>query len=234
MDEHYALLLDDEYLTGKALQDILKRYGIEALYVASPSEAMKLFLAQDFCLVIMDTHLKDANGIEVLKFMKDIKTTPVLVLSHMREEEVVHILLTGADACLAKPIDAELCAAQALSLVRLHEVARNPERYEKPFVLGADVTIKPDSRQAVIEGKALHLTNLEFDVLYYLANHRHMVIQYSQIYRQVWGPGPASMDAVRACIKELRKKILATKTQKIAIRNVRGIGYQFVYKESDF
>ena len=229
MDKQYALLVDNEFGTRNALQDILHRHGIETVCAISSSDALRLFMAREFCLVIMDIHTKDVNGIEMLRFMKDSKTTPILVLSHIQKDEVVHILHAGADACLAKPVDVDLCVAQALSLIRLHETARDPRCFGIPVEFGLEVKIDPASHKAFIGGEALELTNLEFDALYYLAVNSRLVIRYEQIYRQVWGPGPASMDAVKACIKELRKKILASETRTVTIRNVRGVGYQFVY-----
>ena len=106
-------------------------------------------------------------------------------MSYAKEDEVVHILHAEADTCLVKLVDVDLCVAQALSLVRLHETAHDLRYFGRPVEFGKDVKIDPASHQAFIGDKVLELTNLEFDVLYYLAENSRMVIRYDQIYRQV-------------------------------------------------
>lgn len=229
MEKHSVLILDRDCFAGCDLQNIFHKYGFEAWWTDSTSKALEIFTSRSLCLVIMDVHLGDVDGRNLIEMMKSTKNTPILVVSHFQEREMVHTLRAGVDVCLPKPVDRDICAAQAFSLMRLYETTRHPEDYGIPLSLGTDMTIDPTCHRAFADGRVLDLTRLEFKALYYLADNRHVLLRYDQIYSRIWGPGPVSMYAVRKCIKGLRKKLLHVRN--VSIRNVRGIGYQFIYEE---
>ncbi len=195
----------------------------------STERAMEILQAHEFRLVIMDVHLDATRGNMILQYIKQKKNIPVLVVSFLQKRELLETFYAGADVCLLKPVDVDICAAQALALVRLYDEVKLPESYDVSLAFGPDLRIDPIYHQVIANGRPLNLTCREFDVLYYLANHRQLAIRYEKIYQEMWGSGPPSIAAVRACINQLRKKLQGL--EKVSIRNVWGIGYQFVYED---
>ena len=227
MKKKRILFLDSDILSMKAICGILQSHGFDVICTVSTEQAMEIFQANEFCLVIMDVHLDATRGIMILQYIKQ-KNIPVLVASSLQKRELLEIYYAGADVCLLKPVDVDICAAQALALVRLYDALKMPETYGISLAFGKNFTIDPIYRQVIANGKPLDFTRREFNVLYYLANNRQLVIRYEKIYEEMWGSEPPSIAAVRACINQLRKKLQCI--ENVSIRNVWGIGYQFIYK----
>ena len=92
--------------------------------------------------------------------------------------------------------------------------------------------IDPLARQVLLNGKDLHLTRKEFDLLFCLASNPGQVFSREQLYSHVWGEHSVYNidEVVKAQIKTLRQKLSTTGNEYI--KNVWGIGYRF-YSEPD-
>lgn len=96
------------------------------------------------------------------------------------------------------------------------------------LTFGTDLVINPQSHQALLNGVNLQLTRIEFDLLYCLASHMGRVLSREQLYDLVWKEHSAYHvdEVVKAHIKALRRKL--EKSNVEYIKNVWGIGYQFL------
>ena len=90
------------------------------------------------------------------------------------------------------------------------------------------LTISAASRRVTRDGEEIFLTPKEFDLLYFLANHRGQVFTKEQIYRAVWDKDYLLDDSnIMAFIRKLRKKIEPAPDAPEYILTVWGIGYKF-------
>ena len=153
----------------------------------------------------------------------------MIISAPLADEELVPLYQAGATAYIEKPVNMEICTAQARALMELFDMAVPKEEWPYVLTFGPRLSIIPLWHQVRIDGQILKFTKQEFQVLYYLAKNRHRVLSLDEIYQEAWGtPSSHSNDeAVRSCIKLLRKKLSVT--DGIGIRNVHGIGYQFFY-----
>lgn len=76
-----VLIIDDDLNVCREIKYALQNATTDAYYACSVSDGIKRFMEQEYCLVIMDIALAEADGQELLKIMRYTKTTPVLVLS---------------------------------------------------------------------------------------------------------------------------------------------------------
>lgn len=84
------------------------------------------------------------------------------------------------------------------------------------------------SRQVVVDEKEIILTNLEFNLLFYLASQPGRVFTYQQIYEAVWNESYAyEKNNIMTHISHLRAKIESDPSHPRYIENVRGVGYRF-------
>ena len=191
----------------------------------SPSEAIDLFLHYDYSLILFDT---DTGGKEIIKPLRAITSVPIIALCGQNTpRERCAVLRNGASVCLGTPIDLEELTAQIKALLSLY----NSASVRKPIhtlAFGTDLVIDPDFRMTFFEGVPINLTRREFDLLFFLARNDKRVFTKQQQYEQVWGYEPriCADDAVRFCIKQLRKKL--GPTGRTFIQTVRGVGYRFM------
>lgn len=181
------------------------------------------------CLLMLDLQLPDMDRIDMIRLLSVAKHFPILALTDtLSSDEKVALLHAGVDAFLEKPIDAELCVAQANALVELYLKTDEHLRKHAPIVFGTSLVIAPRYRRVFADGKPLELTRREFDLLYYLAQHPGQVFTRTQLYEQVWGDfyELGGDETVKAHIKTLRKKLSVLDTN--LIENEWGVGYRFV------
>lgn len=224
-----VLIIDDDAKVCHQIKYSLQSPTTDVYYANSVSEGLKRFIEQEYCLVIMDIFLAEADGQELLKIMRNTKTIPILVLSSKPGQEAkLAAYQAGAHAYLEKPYELEECLAQAESLMDLYINLNAPKSRCYTLAFGMDLLIDPERRIVMLDGQELNLTRKEFDLLFCLASHAGQVLSKEQLYSLVWNNENAYDidEAVKSQIKTLRKKL--TSYNREYIKNVWGIGYRFV------
>ncbi|WP_433825368.1 winged helix-turn-helix domain-containing protein [Actinoplanes sp. CA-015351] len=94
---------------------------------------------------------------------------------------------------------------------------------EQPIAEGPEVRLLTGSRQALLDGAALPLTRLEFDLMLYLAERPRRVFSRAQLLAAVWGYERAGERTVDVHVRRLRLKLGASVP---AITTVYGVGYR--------
>ena len=128
---------------------------------------------------------------------------------------------------LQKTIPAEICAAQALALIRLRtEIDDWPKQC--PLIFGTELTIDPNCRIVKVNGEDLNITKKEFDLFLCLVRNKKQVLSVEQLYEEIWGdePDEKKLKTVKSHIYTLRKKL--SSTGKDYIQNSWGMGYRFI------
>lgn len=186
-------------------------------------------MRRQYCLVIMDSRLKNADSRNLLRVMRQSKAVPVLVFADgLPDEAEIEFFSLGATVCVSRPGELPRFIAQVQALIRLYMELDHPEKQGYGVSFGSELIISPAYRQVLLNGTYVKLTRKEFDVLYFLASHPGQVFTRGQIYNHVWhNDTDYNVDeSVKSCIKSLRKKLVSA--SKDYIQNVHGVGYRFV------
>ncbi|MBX9691525.1 MAG: response regulator transcription factor, partial [Cyanobacteria bacterium] len=147
--------------------------------------------------------LPDVSGIEVLKALRDMKrNTPVIMLTgktRIAEKELG--LDAGADDYLTKPFEINELGARIRALIRR---ASGSTSYTLTF---GNIKLDPKKQSVTQDGVNLSLAPGEFALLEYFMRHPGKVLSVDQLLNAVWtSDSEAGGDAIRSCIKRLRKK----------------------------
>lgn len=189
-------------------------------------DAIRSFAEKEFCMVIMDASVSEAEGLQVLKVLQTVKPVPMLFLSSNTDyTDRLGAFEAGASAYLGKPYSLEECVAQIKALLRLYEDLKFQRIKSGTLIHGENLIINPVKRTVVLKDKPVKLTRKEFDLLYLMASHPGQVFTREQLYQQIWNTDyPVSVDdSVKTHIKTLRKKL----SDIDCIQNVWGVGYCF-------
>lgn len=222
------LVVDNDLAICQAIQIGLQDDSTDIRCMASPAEALVSYMKQDYSLAILDVQLSDTDSVGMLRAMHSTKHTPILVLTDpLHPQEIVELLHAGADTCMEKPLNMEVCAAQANALIKLYVEADINHNQHKPVVHGSELVISPRYRQVMVDGRHLALTKKEFDILHCLASRPGQIFSCEQLYDHIWGDSSAVAvdDIVRSQIKRLRKKL--SQIGKDYIQTEWGVGYKF-------
>jgi DNA-binding response OmpR family regulator len=176
----------------------------------------------DADLVLLDLGLPDVDGLEVLRKLRRVATTPVIVLTARGDERsVVRGLHLGADDYLVKPVRlAEL-------LARIHAVTRRVAPQEETAVVRVrDLVIDLDARRVSTDdgsGGEIELTAKEFDILAVLARNHGVAVSRQRLLDEVWG------DAYLAVSRSLDVHLtgLRAKLRRPGlVATIRGFGFR--------
>jgi two-component system response regulator ResD len=222
------LVVDDEPTIRDVVSRYLERAGYRAEVAADGSEALSLAQTMDPDLVVLDVMLPAPNGLEVLRRLRATSpTSPAVILLTARGEESDRIsgLRLGADDYVVKPFSpAELVARVDAVLRRLDP---QPDEAAEPLRFGS-LEIDRSSRRVLVDGEEAALTQTEFDLLLFLAEHPSQVFSRDQLMESVWRyPFYTDTSTVTVHVRRLRAKIESDPTNPERIETVWGVGYRF-------
>jgi two-component system NtrC family sensor kinase len=149
-----VLIVDDSLTVRMDLAELLGAAGLSTVTCATGDEARKALAKDQFSLVILDVLLPDADGIELLKEIRETPSasaTAVMLLS--TEAEIRHRirgLATGADEYIGKPYEPSYVVARARELVRRGQTATAPVQ-ETVLVIDDSITFR-EALKEVLEG----------------------------------------------------------------------------------
>jgi two-component system KDP operon response regulator KdpE len=217
------LVIDDEPQITRVLRAALSAQGFDVRTANDPEEGLRTFADWPPDLVITDLMMPGLSGVEVTRAIRAHGPTPVLVLS-VREHErsKVEALDAGADDYVTKPFGIQ----ELLARVRAH-LRRAPERTTSAIETG-DFVVDTSAHSVTVQGKPIHLTPKEFDLLVHLARHAGKVITHRALLTSVWGAQSAHQpEYLRVFVGQLRKK-LEGETGKQYIQTEPWVGYRFM------
>src|SRR5208283_6146911 len=217
------LVIDDEPQITRVLRAALSAQGYDVRIANDPEEGLRVFRDWAPDLVITDLMMPGMSGGDVCRLIRTQSATPVLVLS-VREHErsKVEALDAGADDYVTKPFSIQ----ELLARVRAH-LRRSPERTTAAIEVG-DFVVDSRAHSIAVQGKPIHLTPKEFDLLLHLARNAGKVMTHRALLTAVWGAQSAHQpEYLRVFVGQLRKKLEA-ETGRQYIQTEPWVGYRFI------
>ena len=86
-----------------------------------------------------------------------------------------------------------------------------------------------DRRQVSVGEKTIHLTQTEYNILYFLSQHTGKVMTYSAIICAVWGiMDSGSIKKLQVNMANIRKKLGVQPGENRYVINELGVGYRML------
>ncbi|WP_338722188.1 response regulator [Devosia sp. XK-2] len=224
MTETRILVVDDEPQIQRFLKPALMAVGYDVVQAGTVAEAKRAIAMQAPDAVVLDLGLPDGDGKEVIATVRAFSSVPIIVLSARdQEREKIDALDLGADDYVEKPFGiGELLARIRTALRHQEPTQRRPDT----ITIGP-LTIDDAAHRVERDGKGIHLTPKEYDLLLLLARNAGRVLIHRQILSQIWGPAHAEdVQYLRVLIGQLRAKIDLGGGRPSLIRNEAGVGYR--------
>ena len=213
------LCVEDNMQVQTFNKPLLEAKGFTVKPAMTLAEAREIIGREQLCMIILDIHLPDGNGLDFLRELRKTSNVPVLALTDDKEDnDLIAGFASGCDDYVPKPYTFPVLYARIEGLLR--RVSSVPDFIEKGS-LKVDIT----SRRAFVLGKDMLLKPKEFDVLLYLVRNGGTHINAEMLYRKVWGLEMSGDDnAVKFQVSSLRKKLEGS---GCTITSKRGEGYCF-------
>lgn len=215
------LVVEDDPRIALLLVDYLRSEGFEAHSLTDGQLALSEIRHAPPSLLILDLNLPGLDGLNLCQAVRKFSDIPILMVT-ARIDELDRLLglNSGADDYVCKPFSPREVMA------RVHALLRRSERQ----VTRADGiwTIDDAGLRIGWRGHWLPLTPLEFRMLRQLLSQPGRVFSRGQLLENVHTElRDVSDRAIDTHIKNLRRKMLAIKSDDDCIASVYGVGYRF-------
>ncbi|MFB9234141.1 response regulator transcription factor [Plantactinospora siamensis] len=222
------LLVEDDPEIRRALIRALTELGHVVLHAADGMTGLAMAHRDPVDLVVLDLGLPDVDGVEVLRMLRSVSATPVVVATARDDEAaIVGALHHGADDYLCKPFGAAHLDARIRAVLR--RAGTDPTA--APITLGG-LRIDLTTRQVTLDGRPVELTPREFDLLGYLATRAGTVVTKQELLRHVWRQPTGGADkTVDVHLSWLRRKLGDDARNPRYLHTLRGVGVKLTAGE---
>ncbi|MEW9094554.1 MAG: response regulator transcription factor [Clostridiaceae bacterium] len=212
------LIIEDERKLSEVMALYLKNEGYEVFTASDGDEGESFIENAIFDLIILDVMMPKKDGWSLLKKIKSISSTPVILTTARGEEEDrIFGLELGADDYMVKPLSMRELVLRVKLRINSSSNKDNSLNFE-------NMTINEDKREIVENGIQINLTPKEFDLLIFLCQNPSQVFKRDQLLDNVWGYDFAGdTRTVDTHVKNLREKIKFCNNH---IKTVWGVGYK--------
>jgi two-component system copper resistance phosphate regulon response regulator CusR len=220
------LIVEDELKTADYLQKGLSEQGCTVDVAHDGIDGQHLALVHDYDVIVLDAMLPGIDGFTLLRTLRQVKQTPVIMLTARDSiEDRVRGLHDGADDYLVKPFSfLEL-------LARLQALQRRGRAQEPTQLKIANLQIDLIARKAWRGGERIDLSAKEFALLAVLARRQGEILSKTAIAELVWDMNfDSNTNVVEVAIKRLRAKVDNAFTPKL-LHTIRGMGYVMEARE---
>ena len=220
------LIIDDEVQIRRLLEITLSASGYKISEASTGKEGLTLAATRQPALIILDLGLPDADGLEILKKLREWYEKPILILSvRSSEDDLIKALDNGANDYLTKPFR----TGELLARIRV-AIRQSQGNSDNPILVFGTLTVDLSSHTARKNNELLKLTSTEFSLLALLAKNEGRVLTHQYILKEVWGMGYVEQTQyLRVFMAQLRKKVEDEPSKPKLLNTESGIGYRFGY-----
>lgn len=223
------LIVDDEKEIADLVEVYLLNEGYQVLKFYNGLDALACAEQENLSLAILDVMLPDMDGFTLCRKIREKHLYPVIMLTAKVEDtDKITGLTLGADDYITKPFNPlELTARVKTQLRRYtrYNVGDGAAPATDEISIRG-LQISKSSHKCFLNGNELTLTPLEFDILWYLCQHRGNVISSEDLFAAVWGEIYFdSNNTVMTHIARLREKMQEPARKPKYIKTVWGVGY---------
>ena len=216
-----VLIVDDDPENRAVVSEMIGG-TFQTLTASGGKDGVRMAASEIPDLVLLDINMPDMNGFEVCRKLREAQVTrhiPVIILSTLSDmDSRVEGLNLGADDYITKPFHGRDLIARIQARLRRIELDL---REEQPITFG-NLSIDPKTMEATLDGKALKLTRVEFQIVRYFFEQPEKLIDRNVLLGDLWPDAVVTLRTVDTHIGNLRKKLRGFTGR---IKTVYGSGY---------
>jgi two-component system alkaline phosphatase synthesis response regulator PhoP len=223
------LVVDDDRDIVRLVRSYLEKTGYQILTAYDGESALRILKTEKPQLLILDLMLPDRDGWDVARMVRSdpqLTAMPIIMLTaRVEDNDKIVGLEIGADDYITKPFNPREVVARVRALLRrtkMQQEIQPPQRLKS-----GNLILDIGKRELISEGIMIDLTPSEFEILKVLMQNPGFVITRDELAEKALGYGPEGIGrTLDSHIKNLRKKIDLSGSEKSLIQTIHGVGYK--------
>lgn len=222
------LVCDDDKEIVDAIEIYLMQEGYNVLKAYDGEMAIKMLKEHDVKLLIMDIMMPKLDGIYATLKIREYSGIPIIILSAKSEDtDKILGLNIGADDYVTKPFNPLELVARVKSNLRRYTTLGSLNVDNNALYQVGGLCMNDDTKEVTVDGEAVKLTPIEYNILLLLVKNAGRVFSIDQIYENIWNEEAIGADnTVAVHIRHIREKIEINPKEPKYLKVVWGVGYK--------
>jgi two-component system, cell cycle response regulator CtrA len=216
------LLVEDDPTTSRSIEIMLTHANLNVYATDLGEEGIDLAKLYDYDLILLDLHLPDMSGHEVLRQLRMARVdTPILILTGENgTESKLRGFGFGADDYMTKPFHRDELVA------RIHAIIRRSKGHSQSIISTGRISVNLDAKTVDVGGMPVHLTGKEYQMLELLSLRKGTTLTKEMFLNHLYGGmDEPELKIIDVFICKLRKKLSEATGGDNHIETVWGRGY---------
>ncbi|MEQ8443391.1 MAG: response regulator transcription factor [Alphaproteobacteria bacterium] len=225
------LIIEDVKIMQEFLRLQMEAGGHEVTAVGGAEDALNAINRSTFDLIMMDLGLPDEDGLVLVRRIRTLRDTPIVVLTAREEDDArLAAFEAGVDDYIDKQVNARELLARIGNVLNRGK-GRTGRADTSTLHRFGTWTLDLDAYSLVDEtGRQLDLTPMELRVLGALAKANRRVLSRDQLLDSISDTDEPPTDRmIDAFVSRIRRKL----GDASVIQTVRGVGYRLGYPRQD-
>lgn len=229
MSHARILIIEDDIVLSDQVAKLLQKNGFTTQQCLDGQKGLLAAIQQRFDLILLDLLLPSINGFSVLNQLRQVKNTPVMMITASgAERERIEGYRKGADDYLPKPFNfTEM-------MLRVEALLRRTQRQVEPHNQVAQLTVDKlqldrRNQQVLFDNEAVELTPIQFRLLWIMAENQQDILSKAFLYQSVLDRPFSRYDrSLDMHVSRVRKKLVDAGMPPERLATLHGKGYRFV------
>lgn len=220
------LIIEDEKNLSRFVELELRHEGYETKVCSDGRSGLQTAIDESWDAILLDLMLPEMNGLEVVRRLRQVKQTPVIIMT-ARDSVMDRVvgLDQGADDYVVKPFEIEEILARLRALFRRLQMEEQSRNIKQTKVEYRDLVIEVENRVVRRAGEVIDLTKKEYELLLLLMENIDIVLSREILLKKVWGyKNEVETNVIDVYVRYIRNKIDVPGKESY-IQTVRGTGY---------
>lgn len=222
------LVCDDEKEIVDAIEIYLMQEGFQVYKAYNGEEALAQLKKNEIHLLIIDIMMPKLDGIRATMKIREKSSIPIIFLSAKSQDaDKILGLNIGADDYITKPFNPLELVARVKSQLRRYTRLGSMAQESNQVYKAGGLVINDDTKEVSVDGEAVKLTPIEYNILLLLVKNQGRVFSIEQIYENIWEEQAIGADnTVAVHIRHIREKIEINPKEPRYLKVVWGVGYK--------
>lgn len=231
MEPKIIYIADDEKKIQDLIKMFLKKEGYDVEVFSDGMPLLEAFKKKPADMLILDIMMPRLDGLTLCSEIRKESNVPIIIISAKDSDgDKITGLTLGSDDYMTKPFSPVELVLRVNSIFRRMEF-QNIKNIEQDVINVSDVTIYPEGKFSICNGKDLKLTPIEFSLTLYLAKRVNKGVSREELLNMVWGyESEVDTRATDDMIKRIRKKLINSGSL-LKIETLWGFGFMISNKD---